>query len=69
LEGLIVLLFIIGVAAFFYFLPWLVATSRHHHNQGGILILNALLGWTFIGWIAALVMACGTVHNKDGSIA
>jgi hypothetical protein len=38
----------------------MIANSRGHHNQGGIFILNFLLGWTAIGWIIALVMACGS---------
>jgi hypothetical protein len=43
-----------------YFLPFMIANSRRHHNQGGIFILNLLLGWTAIGWVIALVMACGS---------
>lgn len=45
--------FWIMVAA--YFLPTLIAGIRNHHNAGAILALNLLLGWTFIGWAAALV--------------
>jgi len=43
---------------FFYFSPALVALARKH-NFGGVAIVNLLLGWTIIGWIIALVMACG----------
>ena len=38
-----------------YFVPYLVGT--HKRNSGAILALNLLLGWTFIGWVAALVWA------------
>jgi hypothetical protein len=40
-----------------YFLPSNVAERRHHRFQRGILILNILLGWTIVGWAAALVWA------------
>ena len=40
-----------------YFLPTLVATIRHHHQQHAILALNVLLGWTGLGWIAAMIWA------------
>jgi Superinfection immunity protein len=38
-----------------YFVPSIVAFVRHHHNQWAIFALNLLLGWTVLGWIAALV--------------
>jgi hypothetical protein len=28
---------------------------RKHPNAGAIAVLNLLLGWTFIGWVIALV--------------
>lgn len=37
----------------FYFLPSLL--GRHKKNIGAIFALNLLLGWTFVGWIIALV--------------
>lgn len=41
-----------------YWIPTIVALSRKHHNRGAITITNLLLGWTIIGWIAALIWAC-----------
>jgi hypothetical protein len=41
-------------------LPWAVAATRGKSNALAIGLLNFLLGWTFIGWLAALVMACGS---------
>ncbi len=38
-----------------YFLPTVVAVARGHHNSGSISLVNLLLGWTFIGWVVALV--------------
>jgi len=40
-----------------YFLPAIIAAVRHTHNSMGILLLNLFLGWTVIGWFAALLMA------------
>lgn len=48
--------FILG-AVVLYFLPSLMARNRKHHNHVAITLLNLLLGWTVIGWIAALVWA------------
>jgi hypothetical protein len=38
-----------------YFVPSVVAFVRAHHNKWAIFALNLLLGWTFLGWIGALV--------------
>lgn len=40
-----------------YFLPWIVANHRRHHNQAALFGLNLFLGWTLIGWVVALVWA------------
>ncbi|ROS30378.1 superinfection immunity protein [Cellulomonas sp. PhB150] len=41
-----------------YMLPWAIAATRGRSNQAAIGLLNLFLGWSFIGWVAALVMAC-----------
>ena len=54
----ILVIILICVAAFFiHFLPTFIAGSRHVHNFWWIFLVNLLFGWTFIGWIAALVWA------------
>ena len=40
-----------------YFLPTIAAYRRRHHNREAIFLLNALLGWTVLGWIATAVWA------------
>jgi hypothetical protein len=45
-----------------YMLPWAIAASRGKSNAGAIGLLNFLLGWTVVGWVIALVMAC-TAHQ------
>lgn len=39
-----------------YFLPAVI--GRHKRDAAGIFLLNLFLGWTFIGWVIALVWAC-----------
>ena len=50
-------IFLLGLAvgAFFYFIPSIVAFKRNHSSKVGILLLNIFLGWTFLGWIVALI--------------
>ena len=43
------------VLLFIYFIPTIIAGFRKHRNAGAIFVLNILLGWTFLGWVAALV--------------
>jgi hypothetical protein len=40
-----------------YFLPSLIAGGRHLYERVPITLLNLFLGWTFIGWIIALIWA------------
>ena len=40
-----------------YFIPAIAAWARQYKSAGGILVLNAFLGWTPVGWVAALVWA------------
>jgi hypothetical protein len=56
----IVIAWMITLLTFGYMLPWAVAASRGKSNQGGIALLNLFLGWTVVGWVIALVMACSS---------
>lgn len=40
-----------------YFAPTIVAGIRGNKNTLAIFLLDLLLGWTVIGWIAALIWA------------
>jgi hypothetical protein len=57
-SGVIVTAWIVTFLTVFYMLPWAIAASRGKPNQAAIGLVNFLVGWTFIGWIIALVMAC-----------
>ena len=54
----ITIAWIFAVFSFGYFLPWAIAATRQKSNTLAIGLLNFLVGWTVIGWIAAAVMAC-----------
>jgi Superinfection immunity protein len=40
-----------------YLLPVLIAAGRRVPGIGAVAVINILLGWTLIGWAAALAMA------------
>ena len=51
----ILLILAIFISFMIYFIPSIIAHSRHHQNAIAITVLNVFLGWTFIGWVVALV--------------
>jgi len=40
-----------------YILPGIIARRQKKENADAIFILNLLLGWTYVGWVIALVWA------------
>lgn len=40
-----------------YFAPTAIARSRKHNNLRSIAVVNVFLGWTIVGWVAALSWA------------
>jgi Superinfection immunity protein len=57
-TAMMVIAWIAAVLTSLYMLPWAVAVTRGKSNATAIGLINLLLGWTVIGWIVALVMAC-----------
>ncbi|MYA18213.1 MAG: superinfection immunity protein [Gammaproteobacteria bacterium] len=55
-EASIVIVYFIVIVSV-YFIPSIVAKVRNHHNTMAIFLLNLFLGWSLIGWVAALVWA------------
>ena len=51
---------LIKILAIVYFIPSIVASVRNH-----IFRLNIFLGWTFIGWVAALIWAMDRDETKQ----
>ena len=40
-----------------YFIPTIIAVKKNHLQKTAIVLINVLLGWTFLGWVVALVWA------------
>lgn len=66
--GIIAFAWVIAIFSGFYMLPWAIAATRGKANYTSIGFLNFLLGWTVIGWIIALVMACGSHRVVSGTV-
>ena len=47
---------LVAVAAAYY-MPSIIAAHRKHQREKSIAALNLLLGWTGVGWCAALAWA------------
>lgn len=43
------------VLLFIAFLPTAIAVIRGHQDSFAIFLTNLLLGWTFVGWLVALI--------------
>lgn len=55
---------LLAVGFAIYFLPTFVASNRKHVNGTSIFLVNLLLGWTFLGWVVALVWASSANTEK-----
>lgn len=51
-------LFAFFCAVVLYFAPAIIAHHRQHESSGKIFLVNLLLGWSILGWIACLAWAC-----------
>jgi type VI protein secretion system component VasK len=54
----------IAIAVIVYFIPNWIAIARKHHNGNAIFVTNLLLGWTALGWIAALIWSLTAVKQE-----
>jgi T4 superinfection immunity protein len=50
-------LILFAICAHIYFIPSFIAHRRGHHQMMPIFLLNFFLGWSLVGWVAALVWA------------
>lgn len=51
-----------------YFTPLLIAVLRKHRFTASIGLINLALGWTIVGWVAAIVWAVNK-DVRDGTLA
>ncbi len=79
---LVVRIILVVIGLTIYFIPTIFSSYKKDANK--IFVLNLLLGWTLIGWIAALVWAlspgkhnhyynyicpkCGYMHQLDHKV-
>ena len=47
-----------------YFVPTIIAYVRDHHSVLAIFVANFFLGWTFLGWVGALVWSAMPVTPR-----
>jgi hypothetical protein len=64
-DGYFGMILFLAVAVFVYFIPTWIASARKHHNANAIFVTNLLLGWTALGWVAALVWSFTAVTPKE----
>lgn len=64
-DALVFVLVVWGGFLAAYLLPSIIALTREHKNLLPIFLTNALLGWTFLGWVAALVWAFTNNEKQD----
>ena len=48
-----------------YFLPVVIAYIRKHNNILCITILTVFLGWTFFGWLAAILWSLNSDVKEE----
>ena len=59
---------VLAVLSLGYLLPWAIAAMRGKSNSGAIALVNFFVGWTVIGWVASLVMACGAHQSVHAPV-
>ncbi len=64
ISGIAWFIVLTAVGLFFYFVPTYVAWVRKHHALLSIFVFNLFLGWTFLGWVGALVWSCLPVRQQ-----
>ena len=59
----LVLLVCVAIVLAIYFIPTMIAGVRERINKGAIFCMNLFLGWSFIGWVVALIWAVKEPDN------
>lgn len=65
IASILATLVLTAIAVALYLLPVLVGLARRVSDIGSVAVINILLGWTLVGWVAALALALRSV-NTDG---
>ncbi|WP_033063671.1 superinfection immunity protein [Pseudomonas brassicacearum] len=59
---------LLAIAFIAYFLPTFIASKRDHPNGTSIFLLNLFLGWTFIGWLGALIWSASAITKAAPAV-
>jgi hypothetical protein len=51
-----------------YFIPTVIALVSKNNRVGAVFVINLFLGWTFIGWVWALVWAVSPKQQQQSVI-
>lgn len=62
--SLIVLFAVVAILSAVYLLPAVIAAVRHHPNVWPIVVLDVLLGWMVLPWVAALCWSLTAVDRR-----
>lgn len=68
-AGLVGGFFIWAIIFAMYWIPSIVGGMRHVRNLGSVVVINFFLGWTLIGWVIALAMACRSAEPRRQAYA
>ncbi len=58
-------LLMLAIGVLVYFLPVIIAACRNMPHAFAISVLTLVAGWTFFGWVVALVWSCLDKPPKD----
>ncbi len=61
-EADVLMIFLISLAV--YFAPCFIALVRDHEQQGPIIIICLVTGWTGIGWLVALAWSFSSQRRR-----
>jgi hypothetical protein len=68
IVAVIVVSDLVVLAAALYLLPVLIGWRRRVPDPGSVAVINVLLGWTLIGWIAALALALRSARQPAAAV-
>jgi Superinfection immunity protein len=68
IAAVIVLADVVVMSGALYLLPVLIGRIRRVPDLGSVAVINVLLGWTLIGWAAALALALRSPRPRAAAV-